>query len=174
MTLVDRVHALDGAIEKHLERYRSDGLDALFYGLSSAADHGLLWHALGAARGLRRHDPRYTLRFSATLGLESAFTNGLVKSLFRRIRPPEHFAHDDPLPYGMRRPITSSFPSGHAVTGFMCAVVLSEGTRARSLYFGLAALVAASRVYTRMHHTSDVVVGATLGVALGHVVKSRI
>jgi undecaprenyl-diphosphatase len=171
--LLDRVHALDEAIEKQLERYRSDTLDRVFYGLSSAADHGLLWHGLGAVRAIRRGEPGYALRFSKVLGFESAITNGLVKALFRRVRPPEHFTNDDPLPYGMRRPITSSFPSGHAATAFMCAVLLSKGTRTGPFYFSLAALVAASRVYTRMHHPSDVAAGAALGLALGKAVESR-
>src|SRR5713226_162122 len=105
---VERVHALDEQFEKWLEPRRTTALDRVFYGLSSAADHGLLWHALGAARAARRRDPGYAVRFSVALGLESLFTNGLVKSCFRRIRPGEHFTHDDPLPYGMRRPITSS------------------------------------------------------------------
>ncbi|MEX0663751.1 MAG: phosphatase PAP2 family protein [Acidimicrobiia bacterium] len=170
---LDRVHALDESIEKQLERYRSDALDRLFYRLSSAADHGLLWHALGAARAIRRGEPGYALHFSKMLGFESALTNGFVKSLFRRVRPPEHFTNDDPLPYGMRRPITSSFPSGHAATAFMCAVLLSKGTRAGPFYFSLAALVATSRVYTRMHHPSDVAAGAALGLVLGKAVKSR-
>jgi undecaprenyl-diphosphatase len=95
-----------------------------------------------------------------------------VKSFFRRVRPPEHFTNTDPLPYGMRRPITSSFPSGHAATAFMCAVVLSRGNRAAPFYFSLAALVAFSRVYTRMHHTSDVVAGAALGLVLGSALDS--
>jgi len=146
-------------------------LDRLFYGLSSAADHGMLWHTLGAVRALRRHDPAGALRFSAVLGAESAITNGLVKSMFRRVRPTEHFEHDDPLPYGMRRPITSSFPSGHAATGFMCAAVLAQGSKAAPAWYTLAALVAFSRVYVRMHHTSDVVAGAALGAVLGVVAR---
>jgi membrane-associated phospholipid phosphatase len=32
-------------------------------------------------------------------------------------------------------------------------------------------LVASSRVYTRMHHTSDIVAGAALGVALGTIAR---
>ena len=167
--LVDRVHALDEAIEKWLEPHRSRTLDRIFYGLSSAADHGMLWHGFGALRAVTRREPRYALRFSTALGIESALTNGLVKSLFRRVRPHEHFENDDPLPYGMRRPITSSFPSGHAATAFMCAVVLSKGNRAAPFYFTLAALISFSRVYTRMHHTSDVVAGAALGLALGGI-----
>jgi undecaprenyl-diphosphatase len=171
---LDRVRELDEAIDKRIEPYRTPTLDRLFYGLSSAGDHGLLWHGLGALRAVRRGRPGYALRFSAVLGLESTLTNGAIKSLFRRGRPLAHFANTDPLPYGMRRPITTSFPSGHAVTSFMCATVLSKGTRAGPAYFALAALVASSRVYTRMHHTSDVVAGAALGLALGQVAKGRL
>jgi undecaprenyl-diphosphatase len=171
--VLDRVHALDDAVEKWLERYRSDTLDRVFYGLSSAADHGLLWHGLGAVRAIRRGELGYSFRFSRMLGIESAITNGVVKSFFRRVRPPDHFTNDDPLPYGMRRPITSSFPSGHAATAFMCAVLLSKGTRGGPFYFSLAALVAASRVYTRMHHPSDVAAGAALGLVIGNAVNAR-
>ena len=71
----------------------------------------------------------------------------------------------------MRRPITSSFPSGHAVTAFTAAAVLSRGTKLAPLYYGLATTITASRVYTRVHHASDAVAGATLGLALGRVAR---
>jgi membrane-associated phospholipid phosphatase len=68
----------------------------------------------------------------------------------------------------MRVPITSSFPSGHATAAFTAAVFLSDDDRALApLWFGLAAAVAFSRVYVRMHHASDTVAGAAIGLALG-------
>lgn len=146
-------------------------LDRFFYGLSSAADHGLLWLALGAGRAARTGEPAIALKLGALLGTESILTNGLVKSCFRRIRPQEHFTHDERLPYGMRRPITSSFPSGHAATAFMAAMVLGKGTRAAPAYFALAGLVAYSRVHVRMHHASDVLGGAALGLGLGALAR---
>ena len=103
---VDRVRELDETIEKWIEPHRSPSLDRVFYGLSSAADHGMLWHAFGLLRAVKRREPRYAFRFSAVLGLESILTNGVIKSFFKRVRPAEHFAHNDPLPYGMRRPIS--------------------------------------------------------------------
>jgi len=88
--------------------------------------------------------------------------------MFRRARPVIELV-EGPLPYGMRRPITSSFPSGHATAAFTAAVLLSD--RHRAPWYALAAVVATSRVYVRMHHTSDIVVGAAVGVALGHTLK---
>jgi undecaprenyl-diphosphatase len=58
----------------------------------------------------------------------------------------------------------NSFPSGHAVTAFAAAVILSllyGGSF--SLGFILAALVAYSRVYMGVHFPGDVAAGAALG-----------
>lgn len=146
-------------------------VDRVFYGLSSAADHGLLWLGIGAVRAARAGDPAIAIKLGAVLGAESILTNGIVKSFFRRVRPPDHYTHDGPLPYGMRRPITSSFPSGHAATAFLAASLLSKGTRAGPAYFALAGLVAYSRVHVRMHHAADVVGGAALGLTLGAIAR---
>lgn len=164
-----RVRAFDDLADRWVERHRSPRLDPLFYGLSSAADHGLLWLAMGALRAARNGDPDVGLRFGAALGAESALTNGPIKFAFRRIRPAS--APSGPLPYGMHRPRTSAFPSGHATSAFTAATLLSAGSRAAPAFYGLAALVAASRVYTRMHHASDVLAGAILGMAMGAAVK---
>jgi undecaprenyl-diphosphatase len=70
----------------------------------------------------------------------------------------------------MHRPITSSFPSGHAASAFTAAMLLAGGP-ATPLWFALAAAVASSRVYTQMHHASDVVAGAALGLVLGAIAR---
>jgi membrane-associated phospholipid phosphatase len=167
-----RIRTFDDAVDRWTERHRSRRLDPLFYGLSSAADHGLLWIALGALRSARAGNPAPGLRLGAAMAVESALTNGPIKACFRRIRPP--LEPTGPLPYGMHRPRTSAFPSGHATSAFTAASVLSAGRRNGSWYFALAALVASSRVYTRMHHASDVLAGAALGLAFGQVARRLI
>ncbi len=65
----------------------------------------------------------------------------------------------------LRTPLTSSFPSGHASSAFTAAGILSEHDPAlRPVFYALAAVVATSRVHVQVHHASDVVVGAALGV----------
>jgi undecaprenyl-diphosphatase len=169
-SLAAAVTAFDERIEKWLAPRRTETLDHVMYGVSSAADHALIWLALGAARTVRTGNLRWGRRYLLALTGESAVTN-TVKLAFRRVRPEEHFSHDAPLPHKMRRPITSSFPSGHAVTAFTAAAVLSRGSKLAPAYYVLASTIAASRVYTRIHHASDGVAGVALGVALGSVAR---
>ncbi len=168
--MFSRVHAADLRIDAWVEKIRGPRLDPVFYGLSSAADHGLLWLLVGSGRAARRGDPAIALRMGAALGVESLLTNGPIKAMFRRVRPEDDHPPEGPLPYGMHRPLTSSFPSGHAASAFTAATLLAGGP-ATPVWFALAALVASSRVYTQMHHTSDIVAGAALGVALGVVAR---
>ena len=168
--LLAGVHALDEAVDTWVASHRHPVADRLFYGLSSAADHSILWFALGALQSARRSDAARGVRLAVAIASESIITNGIVKSFFRRVRPVLEAA-DGPLPFGMRQPVTSAFPSGHATSAFMAAVVLSEGAGSVPPYFALAGLVAASRVYVRMHHASDVVAGAAFGLALGLIAR---
>ncbi|MET0919623.1 MAG: phosphatase PAP2 family protein [Acidimicrobiia bacterium] len=167
--LVERVRAFDLAVDDWVDRVRSPALDPVFYGLSSAADHGLVWLGIGAVASARDGDPGVFLRLGTAIGIESALTNGPIKLCFRRVRP-VLAEPDEPLPYGMHRPVTSSFPSGHAASAFTAAVVLA-GSPLTPAYFALATGIAASRVYVRLHHTSDIVAGAALGIGLGLVAR---
>jgi undecaprenyl-diphosphatase len=144
-------------------------IDRVFYTASELADFSLLWHLLGTGRSLvPPADPRIVLRLSAALGIESALVNGAVKSLFGRSRP----VVDVERPLHLRVPRTSSFPSGHASSAFMAATLLADrDPHLEAVYFGLAALVATSRVHVRIHHASDVAAGAMLGLVLGQIVK---
>jgi undecaprenyl-diphosphatase len=166
----DRIRRFDAAVERRWERLRGrPALDRLFYAASELGDFSLVWHLLGAARSLAPgRGPADAARFSLTMGVESALVNGPVKALFGRIRP-----YDDDVvrPHRLRRPRTSSFPSGHASAAFTAAALLSDDASplAAAGVYAVAAVVSASRVHVRIHHPSDVVAGALLGVALGRI-----
>ena len=166
------VAALDDAVDRAWEGLRGHPVaDQIFYAASQLGDFSLLWHLLGVTRGLVSDEGiREAARLSAALAVESALVNGAVKALFRRERP----AHAEERPHHLRQPLTSSFPSGHASAAFMAATLLAERTRVKPLWYALAGVVAASRVHTRIHHASDVVAGATLGLALGQVVRKTL
>lgn len=166
------MRAFDAAVDAAVSRWRTPALDVVFYPLSSAADHSLIWVALGAAREVTGSGgPGSALRLAAVLGAESALTNVLVKSIFDRLRPGLDPTTTGSLPFGLRRPVTSAFPSGHATSAFTAAAFLARGDPLGPAYHVLATLVAASRVYVRLHHASDVLVGAALGIAFGRLAR---
>lgn len=155
----------DADVDRALDRLRGRPLiDRLFYTASELGDFSLIWHLLGTAQGVRRGgDLAGALRLAAALGLESTLVNGPVKNLFRRTRP----VSDVPRPHRLRKPKTTSFPSGHASAAAVFVTVAGENDPWRAVYVLLGATVATSRVYVRIHHASDVVAGAALGAAMG-------
>lgn len=144
--------------------------DRIFYAASNAGEFSLLWHALG---GLRALGPRRSVGdaalFSAVMGLESLLVNRVIKGYFERQRPSE--AADNPTQHQLRQPITSSFPSGHASAAFCASAMLARGSKLAPLYRLTACAVALSRIHVRLHHASDVIVGAAVGEVLGRLAR---
>jgi undecaprenyl-diphosphatase len=157
-----QIVSLDAAVDRMVDRVRNPALDGVVYRLSSSADHSLLWHLCGAGVAIARDgDVGFFVRFAGAMGAESLLTNGMVKSLFRRVRPAAYA--DIEFLHGLHRPITSSFPSGHATAAFCAATLLGGGPG----WYAVATSVAATRVYVKLHHTSDVAAGAVFGLLLG-------
>lgn len=162
-----RIAAFDKSVDVAFDHLRGNPVaDRVFYAASALGDHSLIWLMLGAARGLRsEHDWRAAVRIGALLGAESALVNVGIKSLFRRTRPPWEVDR----PRALRRPRTSSFPSGHATSAFTAAGLLSDDDPLWPVYYALAVIVSTSRIYVRIHHASDVVGGIPIGIVLGRL-----
>ena len=103
----------------------------------------------------------------AAIGIGGFVINYFMKLSFQRIRPPHPLI--DPLK-------NFSFPSGHATSGFIfygLLVYLIWKTDIPNIYKYIisallllfAVLIGFSRVYLRVHYTSDVVGGFCIGLA---------
>ena len=163
------IESFDAWADAQLERLRGNPVaDRVFTTATELGDFSLIWHLVGASRGLlsdTNADQAFVL--SALIGAESLIVNQGIKRLFRRTRPT--VAGDSRFP--VRKPSTSSFPSGHASAAFFAATVLTSfsGAIVAPAWFALAGVVGTSRAYVRIHHPSDVVGGALVGLALGQV-----
>jgi membrane-associated phospholipid phosphatase len=163
------VARFDEAVERKVDCRRGHPLlDKVMYAASEVGDFSLVWHLIGTARALAPdRGPVHAVRLSGLLGVESLLVNGLVKSAFRRRRPP----WDQERPHQLRRPRTSSFPSGHASSAALAVGVLAQRDPLWPVYAVVGATVASSRVYVKVHHPSDVVAGALLGALLAVVAR---
>lgn len=160
------VDAFDARVDHLLELLRGHPVaDRLFVGASHAGDWSAIWHVLSVARGLLRGRPDQVLALAIAIGAESLIVNQGVKRLFRRERP----TTEGDERYDVRRPTTSAFPSGHASAAAFAATafVTWDGKRWAPWWVTIATVVGVSRAYVRIHHASDVVGGAVVGLALG-------
>lgn len=145
-------------------------ITAIGYGLADAGIAAVLFGV-----GLMAGRPREAV--AGKLGLFAVIVGSLfgqvLKNLFCRSRPltersGQFFVEFPCLGKGAG---FISFPSGHAVTAFALAFALSRVyPRYALLFYGLAGLVALSRVYLAKHFPSDVVAGAAIGILAGWIV----
>ena len=164
-----RVEAVDTAFDEFIEPLRDLRPAVYVFNTASAiGDFGSIWHVLGiigALTGIISWSQ--ALALALLMGLESLALNQGIKRMFRRSRPT--VSGDDR--FTVRRPLTSSFPSGHSSSAFFAAIVLSGWVTVPHIVamFVLATVIALSRVAVRIHHLSDVLAGAVVGATLGAI-----
>jgi membrane-associated phospholipid phosphatase len=99
------------------------------------------------------------------IGLPGLFVT-IVKRMIGRARPYVG-AHDDPFAYMpfIWRPEYSSMPSGHATTATAAAIAIGAvWPRSRVVMWLYALIIMLTRVVINVHHPSDVIAGALVGV----------
>ncbi len=133
------------------------------YLASALGDDGRLWLGLAAGQLFSPARRRRGLDQAAWIGIESAIVNGPMKFGTKRRRPAPRNNHA----HHFRPPGGSSFPSGHAASAFTMATMLAEGGGVRLLWFVPATIVASSRVHVGVHHPTDVIAGAVVGIGFG-------
>lgn len=166
---------LDRAVDAAFEPIRgSDAATAAAVVLSNVSDYGFAWFVLAVLKGRRSGPPRRRARRALLVaGVVSVTSNTLCKRVVNRQRPARGTSPDtspgsaDPATLPVRRPTSSSFPSGHTLASFCTATTLATGPAELACYLAFATAVAASRVHLRAHHASDVVGGAVIGTVLG-------
>lgn len=163
--MIAAIERLDHRADAWLERLRGNPvLDRLMPLATDAGEFSLVWHVSSVARGLARGRPDQIAALAVGIGAESLIVNQGVKRLFRRPRP----TRDGDERYDIREPLTSSFPSGHASAATFAATVLIgwDGRRWAPLWGTMAAAIALSRPYVRIHHASDIVGGIAVGAVM--------
>ncbi len=98
----------------------------------------------------------------------------IVKRIFGRVRPFQHIPPNPRLWKGPFKPEYESFPSGHTTVAFSVATVFASAYNDKPwvgiLSYGVATGVGLSRIYDDKHWSSDVLIGAALGFAVGKTV----
>jgi diacylglycerol kinase family enzyme len=164
--LLQRLHEFDEEMFKGIAAWESPPLDRLMPALSQAASHSKIWISMAAAMSLAggKKGRRTAVEGLTAVAVTSFLANLVAKGLFRRQRPTDQVPEARSLP----KPGSSSMPSGH--TASAAAFTRVVGAAYPGLRIPLNALAAAigfSRVYTGVHHPTDVIFGWLLGRGIG-------
>ncbi len=143
-------------------------LDDLFVALSHIGNSGLVWLVIALLATVLWRRPSIFLLVLAGNLVAGWLSFGLRQGIGRD-RPPHRFPEPPPL---VQTPVSDSFPSGHSAVAFACAALLAWLTPLPNVpLFGLAALIAFSRVYNGVHYPLDVLAGALLGLAVATALR---
>src|SRR5215469_9384033 len=164
--------ALDQAIYCAVAATPTPALDEPLRRLSNAANNSRLWLATAAGLSVVGGSAgrRAAVRGVVAIGVTSALVNLAVKSVWSRQRP-DRAGIGVPVGRNVPMPVSTSFPSGHAASGFAFAAAIGHDQPWLGLALRfLSATVAYSRVHTGVHYPGDVVVGSLIGEGIGQAV----
>jgi len=156
----------DHLVMRRMNRWRAPRWIRFWMLAATRMGDGWIWYTLGAILLIDGGPQRYAAVGASLLaGLVGVGVFKGLKRISRRQRPCQFEPHcwSKVLP-----PDQFSFPSGHTMTAFAIALVVSYfyPSLQISMYF-LAISIAVSRVVLGMHFLSDVLAGILLGSALG-------
>ena len=163
---------VDRAVYSSVAATPTPSLDEPLRQLSNAANNSGLWLAIAAGLAVAGGGAgrRAAVRGAVAIGVTSALVNLAVKSAWSRQRP-DRVGAGVPVWRNVPMPASTSFPSGHAASGFAFAAAIGRDQPWLGLALRfLAAAVAYSRVHTGVHYPGDAVVGSLIGEGTGQAV----
>lgn len=163
---------LDLAVYRAIAATPTPTLDQPLRRLSVIATRSKLWLGMAAVMAVvgGPKGRRAALTGTAALAINSAAVNLAAKVWIRRGRP-DPAAAGVPEARRVEMPLSPTFPSGHAASGFAFAETVAETMPGIALPLRLlAAAVAYSRVHTGVHYPGDVIAGSLIGSSIGEAV----
>lgn len=160
---------LDFMIWMHTNLHSSDVVTQIVKYITMLGDSGLVWIILGLVMLCSKKTRTPALFMLGSLALGFLINDFILKNLFARERP---IFQSDVLynwlsTTGYEMPDGFSFPSGHSMGSFACAIVLVYFYKWRATpAVVLASLIAISRVYMCAHFPTDVIAGALFGTII--------
>ena len=158
---------MDILIMETINQFHSSFLDSLMIFITKLGDMGFIWFVIGLVY-LINGKKRIFFGILLCLLFSVLLTEVILKPIVMRPRP---FMYNENLLSLIEEPTSSSFPSGHALSSMACATYLFKNKLSGYLYIILGLLISFSRIYVNVHHPSDVLVGAIIGILVGLTIK---
>ena len=120
---------------------------------------GIIWIAIAMSLILNKPYRAIGDSLILTLIIATIVGEGIVKHIVKRVRP-----------CNTGKLMTYSFPSGHTLSSFAAAEMLSmHFNQYKFLFMAIAFLIALSRLYLYVHYPTDVIAGIIIGILCSKV-----
>lgn len=144
------------------EHIRNGFLDTVMPIVTMCGNLGIFWVAMALVISAKAKYRRCSITMLIGLLLGVLIGNLAVKNMIQRDRPCWVNEIQDML---ISNPQDFSFPSGHTLSSFCAATILCYYDKRLGIpSFGVALLIAFSRLYLYVHFPTDIVGGAIIGV----------
>lgn len=159
---------IDIIILNFIDRYfKSPLLDKIMTIITSLGNCGIVWIFLSIYLICNNYRMEGYMVIGSMI-LTAIVGEGIIKHITRRSRPVLKINQGTLL---ITKPMTYSFPSGHAASSFSVAGVFIMQNSNISIYVTIvASLIAFSRLYLNVHYPSDVLTGVILGLLCSVIV----
>lgn len=161
LSTLKRINSFDNYILCVIRKYLQNRyLDILMPIVTSMGNLGAIWIIIAVIISAYNTQMKIGYMIILTLTISTIIGEGIVKNIVRRIRPCNPYNNFKIL---ISRPLSYSFPSGHTLSSFAAAEVLSlYYFQYRFIFMGIAFLIALSRVYLYVHYPTDIVASVIL------------
>ncbi|MCB2296025.1 phosphatase PAP2 family protein [Clostridium algoriphilum] len=164
-----KIDKFDNYILFVIEKYvHNRCLDIIMPIVTFTGNLGIIWIIIAIALILEKPYRVVGNLIIITLIISTIVGEGIVKHIVRRVRPCNKQNNVGLL---STSPISYSFPSGHTLSSFAVAEMLSMYfTQYKLLFMLIAFLIALSRLYLYVHYPTDVIAGMVIGVICSKII----
>lgn len=136
--------------------------------ITRLGDAGAVWILLAVILLIVPETRKSGAVLAAALCVDVVLCNGILKNLFRRIRPCDI---NTSIQLIIPRPDDFSFPSGHTAASFaaVAALMMAGEQKLWKLSLALAVMIAFSRLYLYVHYPTDILGGIIVGGIAGTI-----
>lgn len=165
MEFIEWIQSVDlSAVRFVRDNIANEVLDVIFRIITLFGEAGIVPIVLAVVMMFFRKTRKAGIVMGCSLALGFLIGNLALKNIVARPRP---YSVDTHIKLIVGELGDYSFPSGHTLATFECAVclLLNKFKRAGIAALIIAVLVAFSRVYLYVHYPTDVIAGSILGTA---------
>lgn len=158
-----RIQNFDNSILLYInDKKHGQIMNKIMLGFTYMGNGGTIWIIIAAFLLIDKTNRMAGAAVILTLIISTIIGQGIIKHIVRRRRPCNNRENGDLL---IRKPLDYSFPSGHTLSSFAAAQVLSVYfTKYEMIFLIIAFFIALSRIYLQVHYPTDIIAGIVLGL----------